>query len=56
MGDGPHIKFEDLPPELKGEGPIQTERPVENQANIERGSILRALQLIMGIEEKLQKY
>ena len=48
MGDSPSIEFKDLPPELQGEGPIESIRPEVNHQQSERGTILRALATYQG--------
>ena len=43
MGNSELIEFSDLPPELRGEGPIEMEHHSQELENAERGEVLRAL-------------
>ena len=43
MGKSAYIEFEDLPPELKGEGPVGLDSYAKNDESKERGEILRVL-------------
>jgi two-component system, NtrC family, response regulator AtoC len=48
MGHSQYIEFEDLPPELKGERPIESIKSRTDENSSERGAILRALSINNG--------
>jgi two-component system, NtrC family, response regulator AtoC len=55
MGRSQYIEFEDLPPELKGVGPIESTKSRADENSIERGTVLRALSINNGHREEAAK-